>query len=469
MANLVETYGIARESRVAVLMLDTIDWPVVFLGAIKAGVVPVALNTMMTADAYAYMLADSRAKALFVSAALLPTVQPILGQLPHLKHVFVAGGEAPPFALSLRGELQHQPATHAGADTHRDEPAFWLYSSGSTGNPKGTKHVHTSLIETANTYAAQVVGIRSEDVVHSAAKLFFAYGLGNSLTFPMSVGATTILNPDRPTPDAVFKIFKQHQPSLFFGVPTLYAAMLAHPGGGKANGSEKLRLCLSAGEALPPEVGRAWMEQYGVEVLDGIGSTEMLHIFLSNRPGDIRFGTTGKAVPGYTLRVVDENNVDVPDGEVGELIIKGPTAAEGYWAQRGKSQSTFEGGWCRSGDKYIRDKDGYYACQGRTDDMFKVSGIWVSPFEVEAALISHPAIMEAAVIAHEEGDGLIKPKAFVVLKPGQIADDTLIPTLQEHVKAKAGPWKYPRWIEIMDTLPKTATGKIQRFKLRQGK
>ncbi len=264
----------------------------------------------------------------------------------------------------------------------------------------------------------------------------------------------------------MFRIMKQHQPTLFFGVPTLYAAMLAYPQGGKANGSQRLRLCMSAGEALPAEVGRTWMEHYGVDILDGIGSTEMLHIFLSNRRGEIKLGSTGKAVPGYELRIVDEAGSDVPDGDVGELLIKGTTAAEGYWTQRGKTQTTFEGGWCRSGDKYIRDTDGFYTCQGRTDDMFKVSGIWVSPFEVEGALISHPAILEAAVIAHEEGDGLIKPKAFVVLKPGYAADDKLIPTLQEHVKAKAGPWKYPRWIEIMDTLPKTATGKIQRFKLR---
>jgi 4-hydroxybenzoate-CoA ligase len=468
-ANLIETYGIARESRVAVLMLDTIDWPTVFLGAIRAGVVPVALNTLMTTEQYAYMLADSRAKALFVSSSLLPVVQPILGQLPFLKHVFVAGGDAPSYALSLATELDHQSPTHKAADTHAEEPAFWLYSSGSTGNPKGTKHVHTSLIQTADTYAHQIVGMRADDVIYSAAKLFFAYGLGNAMTFPLAAGATTVLLPDRPTPDVVFRTLKQHDVTLFFGVPTLYAAMLAHPQGGKANGSSKLRLCVSAGEALPEEVGKTWMQTFGCEIIDGIGSTEMLHIFLSNRPGDIKLGSTGKAVPGYTLRVVDEANNDVPDGEVGELIIKGPTAAEGYWNQRAKSQSTFEGSWCRSGDKYVRDKNGYYTCQGRTDDMFKVSGIWVSPFEVEGALVSHPSVLEAAVIAHEEGDGLIKPKAFVVLKPGVAADDQLIPALQEHVKAKAGPWKYPRWVEILDTLPKTATGKIQRFKLRAPK
>lgn len=465
-ANLLETYGVPREARVAMLMIDTVDWPVVFLGAIRAGVVPVALNTLLNTNQYQYMLADSRAQALFVSASLLPAVQPILGKLPFLKHVFVAGGEAPPFALSLRGELQHQSPTFSAADTHPDEPAFWLYSSGSTGNPKGTKHVHSSLIATADTYGKHVLGMTADDVVYSAAKFFFAYGLGNSLTFPMAAGATAILLPDRPTPDAVFDIMKTHNPTIFYGVPTLYAAMLASPKGGKENASKRLRLCISAGEQLPEEVGRVWMDKYGVEVLDGIGSTEMLHIFLSNRRGDIKLGTTGKPVPGYTLRVVDEADNDVPDGEVGELLIRGPSAAEGYWNQREKSQKTFEGGWCRSGDKYVRDSEGYYTCQGRTDDMFKVSGIWCSPFEVENALLSFPGILEAAVVAHDDGDGLQKPKAFIVLKPGTAKDDKLVPALQEHVKAKAGPWKYPRWIEIMDTLPKTATGKIQRFKLR---
>jgi 4-hydroxybenzoate-CoA ligase len=465
-ANLMRTYAIPREARIAVLMLDTVDWPVAFLGAIKAGVVPVALNTLMSTDQYGYMLADSRAQALVVSAALLPTIQPLLGTLPFLRYVFISNGEAPTYALSLRAELAAQAQTCEAAATSPDEPAFWLYSSGSTGNPKGTKHVHTSLMETARTYGQQTVGMTEHDVVYSAAKLFFAYGLGNALTFPLSVGATAILNPDRPTPDSVFSLLKLHNPTLFFGVPTLYAAMLASPRGGKANSSTRLRLCISAGEALPEEVGRTWMERYGVELLDGIGSTEMLHIFLSNRRGDIKLGTTGKAVPGYALRIVDEANVDVADGEPGELLIQGPTAAEGYWNQRAKSQTTFEGGWCRSGDKYIRDAAGFYTCQGRTDDMFKVSGIWVSPFEVEAALMAHPAVMEAAVVAHDDGDGLIKPKAFIALKPGMTAPESLVSDLQELVKAKAGPWKYPRWVEVMDTLPKTATGKIQRFKLR---
>ena len=466
MANLTRTYGLKREARIALLMLDTIDWPVAFLGAIKAGVVPVALNTLLTTEQYGYVLADSRAQALFVSASLLPVVQPILGTLPFLKHVFVTGGSAPAFALPFRDELAAQPATAEAADTMADEPAFWLYSSGSTGNPKGTRHVHSSLVETARLYAHGVLGIREDDVSYSAAKFFFAYGLGNSLTFPMSVGATAVLLPERPTPESVFRTLKQHQPTCFFGVPTLYTAMLAWPGGNAESGSARLRLCLSAGEALPPEIAKAWKAKFALDILDGIGSTEMLHIYVSNRPGDFKYGSTGKAVPGYEIRLVDDSGADVGVDEIGEMLIKGTTAADGYWNQRAKSRSTFEGGWTRSGDKYTRDADGFFTYQGRTDDMFKVSGIWCSPFEVESALVSHPAVLEAAVVPAEDGDGLVKPKAFLVLKAGQTADPALIRALQEHVKAKAGPWKYPRWIEVLDTLPKTATGKIQRFKLR---
>ena len=466
MGNLLKAFGVARETRIAVLMLDTNDYPVVFWGAIKAGVVPVLLNTLLNSEQYAHMLADCRAKALFVSAPLLPAVQPILGKLPFLTHVFVSGGEAPAFALDLRAELDGQPATFEAADTCPDETAFWLYSSGSTGMPKGVRHVHSSMMETARLYGEGVLGIREDDVCFSAAKLFFAYGLGNGMSFPMSAGATTILLAERPTPDSVMRTLKAHQPTLFFGVPTLYAAMLASPLAQRENGSDRLRLCVSAGEALPAEVGKTWKSRFGVDILDGVGSTEMLHIYVSNRVGDIKYGTTGKPVGGYDIRLVDDAGAAVVDGDVGELLVKGPSASDGYWNQREKSRRTFEGEWTRSGDKYSRDAEGYYTYQGRTDDMFKVSGIWVSPFEVESALITHEAVLEAAVVPKEDADGLLKPKAFVVLKPGVVADAGLAPALQEQVKSKAGPWKYPRWIEFAESLPKTATGKIQRFKLR---
>jgi 4-hydroxybenzoate-CoA ligase len=466
MAHLLGSFSIGREARIAVLMLDTKDYPVVFWGAVKAGVVPVLLNTLLSAEQYAYMLADSRAKALLVSAPLLPTVQPILGKLPFLTHVFVCGGAAPAFALDLESELEAQPTEFTAAETCADETAFWLYSSGSTGMPKGVRHVHTSMIETARLYGQGVLGIREDDVVFSAAKLFFAYGLGNAMSFPLSVGATTILLPERPTPESVLRTLEAHRPTLFFGVPTLYAAILAWSGTKDAAGSDRLRMCVSAGEALPADVGNAWKARFGVDILDGIGSTEMLHIYVSNRPDDIKYGTSGKPVPGYDIRLVDENGRAVASGEVGELLVRGSSASDGYWNQRGKSRCTFEGEWTRSGDKYICDGEGYYVYQGRTDDMFKVSGIWVSPFEVESALVAHEAVLEAAVVPKQDGDGLLKPRAIIVLKPGRAADAGLTAALQEHVKTKAGPWKYPRWIEFTDALPKTATGKIQRYKLR---
>lgn len=467
MGNLLATYGVGRESRIALLLLDTVDFPPAFWGAIKAGVIPVSLNTLLNAEQYAYILGDSRAKALFISAPLLPAVQPILGRLPDLRHIFVAGGEPPPYALSLRTELAAQSTAFAAADTCCDETAFWLYSSGSTGMPKGARHVHSSLMETARLTGQGCLGIREDDVIYSAAKLFFAYGLGNGMTFPMSVGATAILRPDRPTPELVFATLKAHQATVFYGVPTLYAAMLAYPGGTPENSSPRLRLCVSAGEALPEQVGTAFAERFGVDVLDGVGSTEMLHQYVCNFPGKVRYGTTGTPIPGYEVRLVDDAGRDVADGEVGEMLVRGPTAADGYWNQRDKSRATFEGTWTRSGDKYVRDAQGFYIYQGRTDDMFKVSGIWVSPFEVESALASHASVLEAAVVPKEDADGLLKPRAFVVLKPGQTVGDGLQETLREHVKAKAGPWKYPRWVEFVDSLPKTATGKIQRFKLRQ--
>jgi benzoate-CoA ligase len=326
-------------------------------------------------------------------------------------------------------------------------------------------HMHSHLIQTAELYAKPVLGIREDDLVFSAAKLFFAYGLGNSLTFPMSVGATAVLMAERPTPAAVFQRLLQHQPTIFYGVPTLYAALLATPDLPKAE-ALNLRVCTSAGEALPADIGIRWTKHFGVEILDGIGSTEMLHIFVSNRPGEVRYGSTGKAVPGYSLRVVDDAGAPVPPGEIGELQINGPTSAACYWNNRAKSRATFMGDWTRSGDKYVVDEDGYYTYSGRTDDMLKVGGIYVSPFEVEGALCTHPDVLEAAVVAWPDEDELVKPKAFVVLKAADKACAELARALQEHVKTALAPYKYPRWLEFRTELPKTATGKIQRFKLR---
>jgi len=456
--------GLRMEDRVAIAMLDTIDWPVAFLGAIKAGIVPIALNTLLTTKDYEFMLSDSRAQALLVSEALLPAFAPLIGKLPFLKHVIVSGADARGH-VAFRDVSAKGSAQLATAPTTRDDACFWLYSSGSTGTPKGTVHVQSTLVLTAELYARPILGIRASDVVYSAAKLFFAYGLGNALAFPLTVGATTVLMAERPTPAAVFKRITERKPTIFYGVPTLYAALLAD-----ANFPNReqlaLRMCASAGEALPADLGKRWKERTGVDILDGIGSTEMGHIFISNRPGDVRYGTTGKIVPGYELKVVDETGSPVKPGEVGDLYISGPTAANGYWNQREKSRATFQGEWTKSGDKYSFDEAGYYTYAGRSDDMLKVSGIYVSPVEVEGALISHQAVLEAAVVGHDDDNQLTKPKAYVVLKPGQTASDALRAALQQHVKDRLAPYKYPRWIEFINELPKTATGKIQRFKLR---
>jgi benzoate-CoA ligase len=461
-AGALQAEGFAPESRVMLAVLDTLEWPVVFLGCILAGVVPIAANTLLTSRDFDFMLRDSRARALVVSKPLWPAVEGLVDQVGTLRSVILAGVDdgqgRPTVSQMLRGaEPVAQPAA-----TCSDDACFWLYSSGSTGTPKGTVHLHSHLIQTAELYGRAVLGIQESDVVYSAAKFFFAYGLGNALTFPMSVGATTVLLPSRPTPTDVFGILKKHQPTLFYGVPTLYAALLADPA--RPSGSElKLRVCTSAGEALPAEIGRKWTAEYGCEILDGIGSTEMLHIFLSNRPGHVRYGTTGQAVPGYELRVVADDGRECGDGELGELQISGPSAALMYWNNRAKTKATFAGEWTRSGDKYTRDADGYYTYGGRTDDMLKVGGIYVSPFEVEGSLMTHAAVLEAAVIGVADTDELVKPKAFVVLKPGQAASAA---DLQMHVKNQLAPYKYPRWIEFVPELPKTATGKIQRFKLR---
>ncbi|HVC53844.1 MAG TPA: benzoate-CoA ligase family protein [Stellaceae bacterium] len=457
--------GIERERRIALVMLDTVDFPIAFWGALRAGVIPVPVNTLLTPEITGYILGDSRAAALVVSAPLLEPLRPVLGGVPRIIVSTPDGNGGPGSFAAL---LDARPDS-AMAPCSPDETAFWLYSSGSTGAPKGVRHVHSSLKATADTYAANILGLGPDDVVYSAAKLFFAYGLGNAMTFPMAVGAAAVLYPDRPTPDAVLSVMRQHRPTLFCGVPTLYAGLLAHPDLGPGAGSDRLRLCISAGEALPEQVGQRWRAAVGADILDGIGSTEMLHIFLSNRPDDIRYGTTGKPVPGYEVGIVDADGKPVPDGEAGELIVRGPSAADGYWNQRDKSRRTFRGEWTYTGDTYIRDAEGYYRYCGRSDDMLKVGGIWVSPFEVEEALIAHPAVLEAAVVGHADSDGLIKPRAFVVLQQAALGQDhaVLRDQLQTQVKEHIGVWKYPRWVEFTETLPKTATGKIQRFKLRE--
>ena len=456
--------GVKREERVLLALTDTIDWPTAFLGCLKAGVIAVPVNTLLTEDDYRFMLADSRAKCLVVSEVLYPKFEKIIKESPNLAQVVVSGDNA-------HGHKRLEDLLNAAkpelytAPTTSDDMAFWLYTSGSTGKPKGAVHVHASLKLTADLYGTPVADIKESDVCYSVAKLFFAYGLGNALTFPMSVGATTVLLGDRPTPDGVAALLRKHPITVFYAVPTFYAAFLASASAPQKS-EVKIRRCMSAGEALPEEIARTWEERYGVEISDGLGTTEMLHIYLTNRPGATKYGTTGKAVPGYDIKLIGEDGAPVKQGEMGELYARGPTSAIMYWNNREKSRSTFQGEWTRSGDKYIEDAEGYYICCGRADDMLKVSGMYVSPFEVEAALSSHPDVLEAAVVGWGDEHKLIKPKAFVVLKSSDKASDALIAKLQEHVKQKLAPYKYPRWIEFRKELPKTATGKIQRFKLR---
>jgi 4-hydroxybenzoate-CoA ligase len=470
-ASALKALGLREENRLVLVMHDTVDHPVAFWGAIRAGIIPIPINTLLTAEQYAYLLADSRAAAAVVALPLAPALLSLRHRLPHLRTVIVVGAGAEGQA-DLREALAFEDVLAQGeprpftAPTMSDEVAFWMYTSGSTGDPKAVKHVHTSLMAVARLMGQGIIGIGVDDVAFSAAKLSFSYGLGNAVAFPLSVGASAVLLSERPTPQAVLATLRRHRPTIFYAVPSLYAALLAQPDIGPGAGSDRLRLCISAGEALPAHLGKRWREVVGVDVLDGLGSTEMLQTFLSNRPGDVRYGSTGKPVPGYEVKIVDESGRELPAEEVGELVVRGPSAGEGYWNQRAKSRCTFAGEWTHTGDKYLRDADGYYYYCGRTDDMFKVNGMWVSPFEVEAALVSHDAVLEAAVVGKEDGDGMMKPKAFIVLKNGYAADERLFEMLRAHVKERAGAWKYPRWIDVRDDLPRTATGKIQRFKLR---
>jgi benzoate-CoA ligase family protein len=458
--------GVQPEQRVLCLLLDSPAFLGAFWGANKIGAIPIPVNTMMRGQDYLYFLDDSRAPVAIISEPLLAEAGPILEKAKYLKHVVVVG-KASGKQLSFDDWIGKASSRLEAVDTSKDDVAFWLYSSGSTGRPKGAVHLQHDMVFCSDTYATQVLGMTENDRTVSAAKLFFAYGLGNNMYFPMRVGGQGVLYPHRPMPEAMFELIHRHKPTLFFGVPTLYAAMLQVKEAEKRFDLSSLRFCISAGEALPEELYKRWREKFRVEVLDGIGTTEILHIFLSNRPGKVRPGSTGLPVPGYEATLVDDEGRLVPQGEIGNLRVKGDSTMAYYWNQHEKTKETLFGHWIQTGDKYYQDKDGYFFYCGRADDMLKVGGIWVSPVEVENTLIAHPAVLEAAVVGQEDTDKLVKPRAFVVLKEGHSGSAQLEAELKGFVKDKIAPYKYPRWIEFVSELPKTATGKIQRFKLRK--
>jgi len=464
--NALRRLGVRMEERVLLLLRDGPGFVYAFWGAIKVGAVPIPTNTLLKPRDYEYMLNDSRAVVAIVSDDLAPAVEEIRPQLRYLTHLVVAG-QAGPGQLALGELLAGEPDTLTPAETTKDDVVFWLYTSGTTGVPKAAVHLHHDMLICCEAYGRHVLEIGPEDRTFSVAKLFFAYGLGNALYFPFHVGASTVLYPGRPEPAKVFETIARERPTLFFAVPTAYAGLLQVPDAERVYDLGSVRVCLSAGEPLPKAIYERWLQRFGVEILDGIGTTEMCHTFIANRRGRVRPGSSGTLVPGYDAKIVDDEGREVATGEVGNLLVKGDSACAGYWNQHDRTKQTIAGEWLRTGDKYRRDADGYFWYAGRADDMIKAGGIWVSPTEVESALAEHPAVVEAGVVGAPDQDELVKPLAFVVLVPGHAPTPALEEELKAFVKSRLAPYKYPRWIVFVPELPKTATGKIQRFKLRE--
>ncbi len=464
--NALRTLDVRMEERVAMLLPDSPEWATSFFGAMKIGAVAVPLNTNLKSPDYLYYLNDSRARVLVVEPSLLDRIDAIRPQLKYLKQILVVGDD-PHGHLSLGSVMRDASPALDAADTSRDDMAFWLYSSGTTGSPKAAVHLHHDMIVAADLYAKATIGLQESDVSFSVAKLFFAYGLGNGLYFPLRVGGTTVLFPGRPTPDLVFETLDRHQPTVFYSVPTGYAAMLHEAEKTGRTNLGRVRMCVSAGETLPAHLFETWRDRFGIEILDGIGSTEILHIFISNRPGRARAGSTGQIVPGYEAKIVDEDGHPLPPGSVGTLWIKGESIASGYWNKHEQTKETFCGEWINTHDKFMLDEEGYFWYAGRTDDMMKVSGQAVWPTDVEGVLMKHPAVLESGVVGALDADDLTRPVAYVVLKDGQLGSEELAHELQQFVKQQTAPHKYPRAVVFVDKLPKTATGKIKRYQLRE--
>ncbi len=464
--NLLKSLDVRMEERVATLLLDTPEWAVTFYGTMKTGAVTLPLNTNLKSSDYLYYLEDSRATVLVAHASLWERIAEIRPKLRYLKEVILVDGTAPG-CLSLDDVTRQQSAELEAADTSKDDMAFWIYSSGTTGAPKGAIHLHHDMIVEADLYARGTLGVLESDVSFSVAKLFFAFGLGNGLYFPLRVGGTTVLLPDRPTPEKVFETIDRYQPTLFYSVPTSYVQLLNHA---EITGRESLgrvRMCISAGEALPKHIFEKWHERFGFEILDGIGSTEVLHIYISNRPGAAMPGSTGQLVEGYEAKILDDNGNELPPRHVGTLHIKGDSVASAYWNKHEESKNTFCGQWANTRDKFLLDDDGFFWYAGRTDDMFKVSGQAVWPTDVEGLLHGHPAVLESGVVGGVDPSGLVKPIAFVVLKDAYKPSPQLAGEIQDYVKSIAQQYKYPRAVVFIETLPKTSTGKIKRYQLRE--